>query len=169
MKDIEDLIREHDFLKGVDDAFISLIAGCGKNISFKAGDYILKEGGAADHFYLIRRGVAALESLMDQMVGGVGLRRGRKSQHTLTAGDFLGVSWLVPPYRWHFDARAVEPLQAVEFDAACLRGKCDENHDLGYELMMRFVPAIVKLLHAARLQSMDIYGAPRAGGEGGLG
>lgn len=156
MKSIEDLVRVHPFLEGVDDASIKLMAGCARNVSFDTDHYLLREGATANHFYLIRRGVVALESFVP----------GREpiTFETLKECDFLGVSWLVPPYKWHFDARAVEPVQTVEFDAACLRGKCEANHDLGYELMKRFVPAIMKRLQAARIQCMDIYGCPPVGG-----
>ena len=50
----------------------------------------------------------------------------------------IGYSWLFPPYRWRFDARAVEPVRALALDGQCLRGKCDEDPVLGYELMKRF-------------------------------
>jgi hypothetical protein len=76
----------------------------------------------------------------------------------LGEGEILGVSWLVPPYRWDFDARAVGLVRAVAFDAACLRGKCEADHDLGYELMKRFVPELVRRMQAARLQSLNLYG-----------
>lgn len=73
-------------------------------------------------------------------------------------GDFVGASWLIPPYRWAFDARAVELTRATSIDAACLRGKCEADHDLGYEMMKRFLPPLVKRLHATRLQLLDVYG-----------
>ncbi len=73
-------------------------------------------------------------------------------------GEFVGASWLIPPYRWTFDARAVELTRAIGIDAACLRGKCEADHDLGYEMMKRFLPALVKRLHATRLQILDVYG-----------
>ena len=57
---------------------------------------------------------------------------------TLGEDDVIGYSWLFPPYRWRFDARAVEPLRALALDGQCLRGKCDDDPVLGYELMKRF-------------------------------
>ena len=35
---------------------------------------------------------------------------------TIEAGEVLGWSWLFPPYRWHFDARALAPVRATAFD-----------------------------------------------------
>ncbi len=69
----------------------------------------------------------------------------------------VGVSWLVPPYRWSYDAKALETTRALALDAKCLRGKCDDDHDLGYELMKRFVPVLVERLQATRLQMADVY------------
>jgi CRP/FNR family cyclic AMP-dependent transcriptional regulator len=64
----------------------------------------------------------------------------------------------VPPYRWHFDARAVELTRAIALDGECLRGKCEEDHDLGYEIMKRFALVIAERLEATRLQLLDVYG-----------
>lgn len=77
---------------------------------------------------------------------------------TLGAGEIVGASWLVPPYRWNFDARAVELTRAIGMDARCLRDKCEADHDLGYALMKRFLPIFVKRLDATRLQLLDVYG-----------
>jgi CRP/FNR family transcriptional regulator, cyclic AMP receptor protein len=77
---------------------------------------------------------------------------------TIDDGDLLGWSWLVPPYRVAFDARAVDTVHTVSFDALCLRGKCDEDAVLGYELMRRFLPVIADRLQATRLRLIDIYG-----------
>ena len=65
---------------------------------------------------------------------------------TLGDGEIVGVSWLIPPYRWTYDARAVELTRAIAMDAACLRGKCEADHDLGYEMMKRFLPVLVERL-----------------------
>jgi hypothetical protein len=77
---------------------------------------------------------------------------------TLVAGEIVGVSWLFPPYRWTYDARALELTRAIALDAACLRGKCEQDHELGYDLMKRFVPVVVERLHATRMQILDVYG-----------
>ncbi len=156
MKSIEDLIREHAFLEGVKDDFIELMAGCAQNVTFEKEHYLIRENEPANQFYLIRDGAVALESYAPG--------RGPAIFCTLKEGDFLGVSWLTPPYRWQFDARAVEPVRAVAFDAQCLRAKCDADPVMGYALMKRFVPALMQRLQAARIQMMDVYGCPPGGG-----
>ena len=79
---------------------------------------------------------------------------------TADAGDVVGWSWLVPPYTWMFDARAVEATGAVAFDGVCLRGKCDEDPHLGYELMKLVTQVMFRRLTAARVRLLDIYGKP---------
>ncbi len=74
-------------------------------------------------------------------------------------GGVLGWSWLFPPYKWHFDARAVGLVGALAFDGACLRGKCEGDHDLGYELHRRFEAVLIDRLQATRLRLLDLYGS----------
>jgi len=45
-------------------------------------------------------------------------------------------------------------------DGKCLRTKCEENHDLGYEVLKRFAQIMEQRLEATRLQLLDVY-APR--------
>jgi len=51
-------------------------------------------------------------------------------------------------------------VRAIGIDARCLRGKCDADHHLGYELMMRFMPVLIERLNAARMQALDVYAVP---------
>ena len=71
----------------------------------------------------------------------------------------MGWSWLLPPYTWRFCARAVEATRAIALDAKCLRAKCEQNHDLGYELLKRFSQNIYRRLDSTRLQLLDLYAA----------
>ena len=48
------------------------------------------------------------------------------------------------------------------FDGACLRGKCEADHELGFALMRRFAASLTEGLHATRLQLLDVYGHARA-------
>lgn len=153
-RDIADLLEAHDFTRGLDRPTRELLAGCARNASFPANASVFREGDPADWFYLLRRGTVALE----MRVPG----RGRIAIQTLHADEVLGVSWLFPPYLWTFDARAVTPVGAVAFDAGCLRGKCEADHELGYQLMARFAPKLSERLQAARLQLADLYGVPDA-------
>lgn len=153
MQSLDRILSEHPFFTGLQPAYLALVSGCAKNVRFEPGEYLLREGAPADWFYLLRHGHVALQ------VNVPG--RGAKSVQTLHAGEVVGVSWLIPPYRWNYDARALEPVRAIALDAACLRGKCEADHHLGYDLMQRFMPVLIQRLHAARLQFLDVYGPSR--------
>ncbi len=151
---IDRIVREHPFFAGLPDAFRDLIRGCAKNVRFEAGQYLFHEGEPADAFYLLRHGRVALE------ITAPG--RGAVTFQTIVAGEIVGVSWLIPPYRWTYDAKALELVRAISLDARCLREKCEADHDLGYDVMMRFLPVIAQRLQATRLQILDVYGKPGA-------
>lgn len=150
MENLERVLREHPFLEGMSDDQIKLLVGCAKNVAFKEGEFIFREGEPADSFYFIRHGKVLVESHIPQK-GAIIIR-------TREEGEIFGWSWMVPPFRWHFDARAVELTRAISLDGKCLREKCEEDHDLGYEIMKRFALVIAERLEATRLQLMDIYG-----------
>ncbi len=149
---LETIIAEHKFFKDLDPAFIDLVSGCAKNVRFEAGSYLLRESDHASTFFLIRHGRACLEISAP----------GRQPMRFMTVdeGDIVGVSWLFPPYRWNYDAKALELVRAVAIDATCLRDKCEADNKLGYQLMKRFVPALAQRLQATRLQLLDLYGKP---------
>jgi hypothetical protein len=73
--------------------------------------------------------------------------------------DALGLSWLIPPYRSHLDARAVEPVVALGFDGTCLRGKMEGDHELGFALAKRLFEKAYRRLERVRLQRLDVYKA----------
>src|SRR5438046_2229348 len=75
----------------------------------------------------LRRGGVGQPLLRDQArTGGAGdpfARTGPLTIDTMEEGEVLGWSWLVPPYRYFGDARAVTPVSATALDGDCLRGK----------------------------------------------
>ena len=150
MKTLDAELAQSPVFRGLTAAQLELIAGCGQNTGFEAGDYLFREGGQADTFYLLRQGRVQLEIFAPG--------RGAVTIQTVDEGDVVGWSWLFPPYRWHFDARALDSVRAVAFDGACLRGKCDDDHSLGYELLRRFSPVMLERLQATRMQLLDVYG-----------
>jgi CRP/FNR family transcriptional regulator, cyclic AMP receptor protein len=154
MQTIEQLIAQSPTFAGLEPSQFELIAGCAHNDHVAAGRLLMREGDHADSFFLIRTGTVALE------VHAPG--RGRLVIQTVDPGEVVGWSWLFAPYRWAMDGRAVTDCGLISFDAACLRGKVEADHELGYQLMSRFAANIVDRLQATRLQLLDVYGRPAA-------
>ncbi len=150
MQALDELIAAAPTFAGLAPGQLALIAGCASNERFAAGDYLFREGAPAERFFLIRSGAVALE------VHAPG--RGAVVIETLHPGEVAGWSWLFEPYRWQLDGRASELVAAVAFDGVCLRGKCEVDHELGYQLMRRFAASLTERLQATRLQLLDVYG-----------
>jgi CRP/FNR family transcriptional regulator, cyclic AMP receptor protein len=147
---MEELLGSHPFFAGLTAGAVRLMAGCASNVHFAAGDYIFSQGEAASHFYVIRHGRVALE------VHSPG--RGPLVIDTMDDGEVLGWSWLIAPYRYFGDARAVTPVSATVLDGACLRGKCEADAELGYQLLKRVTAVMYQRLESARVRLLDLYG-----------
>jgi CRP-like cAMP-binding protein len=152
MEGLERIVAEHPFFAGLGESFTTLVSGCAKNVRFEAGQYLFHEGDPADEFYLLRHGQVALQLTAPG--------RGVVTFLTVGPGELAGVSWLIPPYKWTFDAKALELVRAIAVDAKCLRQNCEADHDLGYEVMKRFMTVLVQRLQATQLQILDVYGTP---------
>jgi len=147
---LERALADHPLLKGCEPRYIRLLAGCAHTVQFNIDEFIFRQGEEADQFYLIRRGRVALEIPTPE--GGPIILQ------TAGKGDFLGWSWMITPYRWHFDARAVELTRTVALNGKDLRDKCEADHHLGYEVIRRIASIMDQRLQATRLQLLDIYG-----------
>jgi CRP/FNR family cyclic AMP-dependent transcriptional regulator len=146
----EKTLGEHPFFKDLEPVHLDIIVGCAANERFEAGQFIFREGDPADRFYVLRHGKVALEVFVPG--------RGAVTIDTVEAGEMLGWSWLFPPYKAHFDARALTLVRALSLDGACLRAKCEKEAALGFELMKRFNQVVVQRLEATRMQLLDLYG-----------
>lgn len=141
------ILEAQPFLKGLSQAQLELLAEDSVPAEFRTNELILKEGGIANRFYLIVEGQVEVESsLLDGEAVPI---------QTLGPGDLLGCSWLFPPHSWQFDARAIAPTKAFCFYGTHLRKLCEENHDLGYELMKRFSEIVIKRMQAVRRRLVE--------------
>jgi CRP-like cAMP-binding protein len=150
MRALDTVLADVPLLSGMSADELALLAGCAANVRFEAGDMLFREGDQADTFYVVRHGSVALETFVPA--------RGGMTIETIEAGEVIGWSWLFPPYRWHFDARALSQVRATAIDGACLRGKCEDDPALGYDLMKRFAQVLIERLQWTRLRLLDVYG-----------
>jgi CRP/FNR family cyclic AMP-dependent transcriptional regulator len=148
-KEIAGVLSRHAFLHGLRAGHIKTLAGLARPVAVAVGQCLVREGDQADAFYLLELGRVAIE------VNAPG--RGVLRIQTLEGGDIVGWSWLLPPHRWHFDARALEPVRALALDAKKLRALCEGDHELGFQLLRRLVAVMAGRLAATRLQLLDVY------------
>ena len=146
----EEILSGHPVFRDFDADTLALLAGCARNEHFKAGQTVFSEGDSAEKVFILREGDAAVE--INNPRGGALI------VETLHAGDILGWSWLIPPYVHMSDARAVTDLRTVSLDAVCLRGKCETNPVLGYQMFKHWLPHMAQRMRAMRMQLLDVYG-----------
>ena len=147
---IDQVLAAQPFFTGLSEDHIATLASVARPVTAATGRKLFHEGDLADACYLIVEGDIALE--MD--VPG----RGPHVLQTLHAGDMVGWSWLVPPYRYVYDAQALTDVKAIRFDAVALRAEKVADASFGLELMNRFAEVLVRRMQAARLQLLDVYG-----------
>ncbi|MFP4073377.1 MAG: Crp/Fnr family transcriptional regulator, partial [Actinomycetota bacterium] len=72
-------------------------------------------------------------------------------------GDLVGVSWLFPPHRWNWRARAMVDSELAVFDATTIRSEMEQNRDLAWEVLSVVSAEVVDRLHRTRVQLLDLY------------
>lgn len=150
--DVRTAIAAHRFFEGLGPDQLDTVATCGESIEFRAGETLAREGQPAEQFYAVESGHLAIQIHVTQ--------RGPVTVATVGPGEVLGWSWMLEPHRWHFDAVATETTRAVELDAARLRFAMDDDDELNMALIRRVATVMTRRLVAARIQLLDLYGAP---------
>jgi CRP/FNR family cyclic AMP-dependent transcriptional regulator len=150
MQSLAPILEKIELFMGLRPEDLELIAGCAANVHYPAGTFAGHAGDEADRFWVIRKGKIALELFVPG--------RGAITIATMSEGDVVGFSWLLPPYRLQFDIHALTPTRALLFDGRCVRGKCATDSRFGYELLSRFSRIMAARIHATSLQLLDIYG-----------
>ena len=148
MEDLSRVLQSHPFLADLAPEHLAFISGCARNMRFRPGEYLMREGDREDQLYLIRQGAVTIEMPAPG--------RDAICLETIGAGDVLGVSCLTPTAA-HLDCRARETVLAIAIDNACLQRKMNEDPRLGYAISMRLLERTYERLTRTRLQRLDVY------------
>jgi CRP-like cAMP-binding protein len=147
-----EFLAAHSFFSDFDKSQLEQINKHSKLVQFNAGAHIFKEGEEASKFYIILKGLVALEVRVPN--------RGPVVIERIKSNDVLGWSWLNPPNVWNFDARAEEEVTAIEIDGTYLRELIAKDHEFGYKILQRITLVMEDRLQATRhklLRTYDIY------------
>ena len=149
-EEILNLLASHEFFSGVPEPMLATLVPHVTIEMYPANEYVFRTGQEARYCYLIRQGQVALEVYEPHRGGAITLQ-------TLDRSSVLGISWLVPPYQWRFDARATEVTRLMAINAASFRQMIDADHEFGYEMLRRFLVVYAGRLSATLLQLSDMY------------
>lgn len=148
-QDLADVLGRHPFFHDLPEGALARVAACAREDRFDAGAQLFHAGGDADGFFVIRQGTVRVEN---KRPGGAA----PAVLQTLHEGEILGWSWLTPPFRWAFDARAVGPTRVIALDGACLRAAFEDDPLLGYRLVTRFAGVMGERLRAAHMRMLEM-------------
>lgn len=120
---------------------------------YPEGGEVFREGDRQDCLCIILEGRVALEIFIPH--------RGRVRILTAEPLDVIGWSSVTPVVRQRTaSARAILPTKIIGLDSEKLRALCDEDHDLGYQVMHRIANIVASRLTVTRLQLLDMFAAP---------
>ena len=150
------VLNKHPFVEEFQPEHIERLAGMAKEVHFDRDQVVFHEGDECHDFYLIVQGRVAVEIEAPGQTFRV---------QTLSAGDELGWSAILMGRGKHFQARALQPVDALAFNGEELLAACREDKSFGFALMYRMLGVVSERLQATRLQVLDMYSpvAKRAG------
>ena len=150
--EIRDVLARNAFFEGLAEATLDLLADHATTCHLETNEILFRHDDTADRFFIVCSGRIALEV---PAIEGPNLE-----VQSIGPDSLLGWSWLIPPYKWQFRARAVEASELVEVDGAAIRAHCDQDPRLGYELMKRFAGLMSERMAHARRKMMDEWNPP---------
>ena len=146
---IDELLREHRFLAGASQGTLALLSEAATVVRFDRGTLLLREGEDAGTIFLITRGVVAIEIHAPS--------RGPIVIDTVGPGHVVGLSWMASPFRWQFDPRALEPVEAVALGTSILKEVLAAHPEEAAELHQRLAAVLLTRLQATRIRLLDLY------------
>ena len=149
-------LESHPFVTHIPPADRARLAALAKEVRFEPDQVIFREGDDYSVFYLLGKGMVALELEVPGHVLRV---------QTLYAGDVFDWSALLPHAGKHFQARALDAVTALAFEGDQLLASFRADPQFGLAFMLRLMGVVSERLRNTRLQLVDVYSpeAKRAG------
>jgi len=149
-------LEGHPFVFDFSPEHRTRLAALAKEVHFEPDEVIFREGDDYSVFYLLGKGMVALELEVPGHVLRV---------QTLYAGDVFDWSALLPHAGKHFQARALDAVTALAFEGDQLLASFKADPQFGLAFMLRLMGVVSERLRNTRLQLVDVYSpeAKRAG------
>jgi CRP/FNR family cyclic AMP-dependent transcriptional regulator len=150
------MLQRHPFVEEFQAQHVDTLAAAATRVRFAKDQVIFREGDECSDFYLIVSGLIALEIVAPGQTYRV---------QTLSSGHELGWSALLMGSGKHFQARALDRVDALAFDGGDLLATCKRDPQFGFVFMHRLLAVVAERLQATRLQLLDMHSpvAKRAG------
>lgn len=145
----DELLDRAEFFRGIGTEPLSYLASIAEECRFSEGDIVFDEDADADSFYICTAGRIGLEL--------TAAARPPVVIQTLGPGDLVGLSWLFPPHRWNWRARALVDTSGIVFDASATRQRMSRDPELRHERYELVAKEALRRLHSSRAQLLNLY------------
>ncbi len=147
--DVDELRDKAELLASLSDEKLGVLASVVDEGTFPASEVLFREDQPADKFFIVEKGLVSLELVTPGIEPMVIL--------SLGPTELVGISWMFPPYKWKWTARAIQDSELLVFDAVGVRAQCEEDAELKLLVLQMVADQAVKRLHTTRVQLMDLY------------
>jgi CRP/FNR family transcriptional regulator, cyclic AMP receptor protein len=139
-----EVLRRYTYFAGITDEGLKQIAMIADEQAIPANTRIFNEGDSANHMLIITQGEINIEF----QLGSGELR----IVDTMVAGDLLGWSALVEPYKMTANGTTTKSTELIRFDGIKLRQLCEKDTAVGYHLVMQIAKLLAHRLEGASVQ-----------------
>ena len=154
MNELSQFLATQSDLRGLTQEQIEKLIECTATIYVKQGENLFTTGSMANQFYVIKSGRFDLSLYTEQ--------RGPQTLETIRRGEVLGWSWILPPHRWVFDAKAVVDSEVIVFNAFTVLDMCKKDPDLNTSILKLFLKILSRRLTETREKALGMYHAAAA-------
>lgn len=120
---------------------------------YEAGTLLFREGDPADNPRIVLSGLVSL--LMNVP------HQGEMIVNTVSDGELLGFSALLPNHRWRSSARTAQTTRCLRFDGEALRALMEMDHELGYQILRIAFRVSTDRMGDGFIQILDVFGHGR--------
>ena len=146
---LEEVLRTHEFVRGLTDSQIATLAGMAQEVTFEDNEVILEAGQRSTSFYLLTAGSVAVELRTVAYVVCV---------EALGPGQLFGWSALLDHQDTLFQVRAREHTTALRLDGARLKAACQTDSQLGNEVRQRALQVVAGRVRATEIRFAEMCG-----------
>jgi CRP-like cAMP-binding protein len=145
-----DLLRDVPFVAGLGGGERRRLTSFARLVRAQRDEVLLREGEPTPYLGIVITGRVALRMRLPG--------RDPVTIATVEAGDIVGWSAVVAPYRATSTAVAVESTEMIALDGSPLRQALESDEDLAAALYPRILRSVARRLEGTRLQLLDLFG-----------
>lgn len=139
-----EILRRYPYFADVSEESLKEVAMISEEQVVASGTVLFREGDKADDLYIVAEGEVDIQYTL-----GSGELR---TVDTAVAGEMIMWSALVEPFRSTAIGTARKESKLVAIAGGKLRELCEQDHELGYRMLIGLVKLLAARLEGARVQ-----------------